>query len=137
MQAHKQDLPQRSGTSAVRSVGEDGKSATERTFAGSAGGRGGGRRLSRQQRPGDAVMPRSSLLGGDGGGARVECRKREPGARKPLATRIARSPRRGAGNLRGSSLPEGLGESPRGCRNRYPEEIRPGVGRVPGCLHAL
>lgn len=128
-------------TSAIRSAGEDGQSATERTFAGSAGcgnrGRGRGRRLCRRRCPRDAVLPRSSLLGGKGGGARAECRKREPGARKPLATRIARSPRRGAGSLQGSSLPEGLGESPWGCRNRYSEEIGPGVGRVPGCLRAL
>lgn len=100
-------------------------------------GRGRGRRLSRRRRPRHAVVPGSSLLGGEGGGARTECRKREPGARKLLATRISRSPRQGAGSLQGSSLPEGLGESPPGCRNRYPEETRPGVGRVPGCLRAL
>lgn len=106
------------------------------------GGGEAGRKAAAHQAacPRDSVVPGSFPLGGEGGGARAERSKR--GSRHPkashwLATRIARSPRQDTGNLQRSSLPQGLGESPRGCRNRYPEEIRPGVGRVPGCLREL
>lgn len=127
------------------SVGEDGKSAPERTFAGSAvhgGGGEAGRKAAAHKAActRDSVVPGSSPLGGEVGGARTECSKRgsrHPKASQWLATRIARCPRQDTGNLQGSSLPQGLGESPRGCRNRSPEEIRPGVGHVPGCLREL
>lgn len=75
----------------VHSMGEDGKSAPQRTFAwecrargrGRGGAEGGGSPGSGA--PGTQSCQGSSPLGGEGGGARAECRKRAPGTRKQAA----------------------------------------------------